>query len=64
MLVQLPLHLNTLPGKPTPGDLETVLRRHYEGSEWVKVEDLERMQSRSAWEEFDTAPTEETFDIF
>lgn len=38
MLVQLPLHLNTLPGKPTPEDLETVLRRHYQGSEWVTVE--------------------------
>jgi N-acetyl-gamma-glutamyl-phosphate reductase len=38
MLVQLPLHLNTLPGKPTPDDLENVLRRHYEGSEWVTVE--------------------------
>jgi N-acetyl-gamma-glutamyl-phosphate reductase len=38
MLVQLPLHLNTLPGKPTPGDLENVLKRHYEGSEWVSVE--------------------------
>src|SRR5687768_14448091 len=39
MLVQLPLHLNTLPGKPTPDDLENVLRRHYEGSEWVTVEE-------------------------
>jgi N-acetyl-gamma-glutamyl-phosphate reductase len=38
MLVQLPLHLNTLPGKPTPGDLENVLKRHYQGSEWVTVE--------------------------
>ena len=38
MLVQLPLHLNTLPGKPTPADLENVLKRHYEGSEWVSVE--------------------------
>src|SRR5688572_22728317 len=38
MLVQLPLHLNTLPTKPTAGDLDNVLRRHYEGSEWVKVE--------------------------
>ncbi|RYY83502.1 MAG: N-acetyl-gamma-glutamyl-phosphate reductase, partial [Comamonadaceae bacterium] len=37
MLVQLPLHLNTLPGKPTAGDLDNVLRRHYEGSEWVTV---------------------------
>ncbi|HSV78754.1 MAG TPA: N-acetyl-gamma-glutamyl-phosphate reductase [Ramlibacter sp.] len=38
MLVQLPLHLNTLPGKPTPQDLESVLKRHYQGSEWVTVE--------------------------
>ncbi|MBC5782782.1 N-acetyl-gamma-glutamyl-phosphate reductase [Ramlibacter sp. USB13] len=38
MLVELPLHLNTLPGKPTPSDLESVLKRHYEGSEWVTVE--------------------------
>ena len=38
MLVQLPLHLNTLPGKPTPDDLQDVLKRHYEGSEWVTVE--------------------------
>jgi N-acetyl-gamma-glutamyl-phosphate reductase len=38
MLVQLPLHLNTLPGKPTPSDLETAYRRHYAGSEWVTVE--------------------------
>lgn len=38
MLVQLPLHLNTLPGKPTPDDVENVLRRHYAGSEWVTVE--------------------------
>jgi N-acetyl-gamma-glutamyl-phosphate reductase len=38
MLVQLPLHLNTLPGKPEPADLESVLKRHYKGSEWVTVE--------------------------
>jgi N-acetyl-gamma-glutamyl-phosphate reductase len=38
MLVHLPLHLNTLPVKPTPSDLENTLKRHYEGSEWVTVE--------------------------
>ena len=37
MLVQLPLHLNTLPGMPTPDDIESVLKRHYQGSEWVSV---------------------------
>lgn len=39
MLVQLPLHLDTLPGKPTPDDLQSVLKRHYQGSEWVTVEE-------------------------
>lgn len=38
MLVQLPLHLDTLPGKPTPADLENVFKRHYEGSEYVSVQ--------------------------
>jgi N-acetyl-gamma-glutamyl-phosphate reductase len=38
MLVQLPLHLDTLPGKPTPADLQGALARHYAGSEWVTVE--------------------------
>ena len=38
MLVQLPLHLDTLPGKPTPADLQAALAKHYAGSEWVSVE--------------------------
>jgi N-acetyl-gamma-glutamyl-phosphate reductase len=38
MLVQLPLHLDLLPGKPTPSDLHAVLNKHYSGSEWVTVE--------------------------
>lgn len=38
MLVQLPLHLDLLPGKPSVPELEQVLRRHYEGSEWVSVQ--------------------------
>jgi N-acetyl-gamma-glutamyl-phosphate reductase len=37
MLVQLPLHLDTLPGKPSAADLEAALSQHYAGSEWVKV---------------------------
>ncbi|WP_427914243.1 N-acetyl-gamma-glutamyl-phosphate reductase [Ramlibacter sp. MMS24-I3-19] len=39
MLVQLPLHLDTLPGKPSPQDLHDVLARHYRGSQWVTVEE-------------------------
>ena len=38
MLVQLPLHLDTLPGKPSAQDLDAALRKHYADSEWVTVE--------------------------
>jgi N-acetyl-gamma-glutamyl-phosphate reductase len=38
MLVQLPLHLDTLPGQPTAQDLQSALQKHYAGSEWVTVE--------------------------
>ena len=38
MLVQLPLHLDTLPGKPSVQDLHDALVKHYEGSRWVRVE--------------------------
>ena len=38
MLVQLPLHLDTLPGKPRAKDVHDALARHYQGSEWVTVE--------------------------
>jgi N-acetyl-gamma-glutamyl-phosphate reductase len=39
MLVQLPLHLDLLPGKPTGAQIKDVLARHYAGSQWVTVED-------------------------
>ena len=39
MLVQLPLHLDTLPGKPSAADIHAALQRHYVGSEWVTVEE-------------------------
>ena len=38
MLVQLPLHLDLLPGQPTAQDLHEALAQHYAGSEWVTVE--------------------------
>ncbi len=37
MLVQLPLDLSLLPGKPTAQDLHNALTKHYAGSEWVSV---------------------------
>ena len=37
MLISVPLHLETLPGRPTARDMEVVLERHYAGSTYVKV---------------------------
>src|SRR5262245_41633257 len=37
MLVSVPLHLDTLPGKPTARDLEAALVKHYAGAKLVKV---------------------------
>jgi len=39
MLVQLPLHLDLLPGQPSAVRLQDALASHYAGSEWVTVED-------------------------
>lgn len=39
MLVQLPLHLDTLPGKPSAKALHDALAQHYVGSTWVTVEE-------------------------
>jgi len=38
MLVQLPLHLDQLPGQPSAQDLHAALAKHYAGSQWVTVE--------------------------
>jgi N-acetyl-gamma-glutamyl-phosphate reductase len=38
MLVELPLFLDDLPGKPGLADLQAALAKHYAGSEWVTVE--------------------------
>ena len=37
MLVSVPLHLDTLPGKPSARDLELALEKHYKGARLVKV---------------------------
>ena len=38
MLVQLPLHLDQIPGKPSAQDLRAALHAHYAHSQWVTVE--------------------------
>jgi N-acetyl-gamma-glutamyl-phosphate reductase len=37
MLVSMPLHLDTLPGRPEAADLQKALQRHYAGSTHVQV---------------------------
>jgi N-acetyl-gamma-glutamyl-phosphate reductase len=37
MIVELPLHLDMLPGRPRLADLQRALERHYAGSEWITV---------------------------
>jgi N-acetyl-gamma-glutamyl-phosphate reductase len=37
MLVSVPLHLDTLPGRPKPADLDAALRAAYARSTWVSV---------------------------
>jgi N-acetyl-gamma-glutamyl-phosphate reductase len=39
MIVSVPLHLDTLPGKPTAADLRAVLHGYYEGCDLVRVLD-------------------------
>ncbi len=39
MLVELPLHLDLLPGQPKIADLRAAYTRHYASAKWVTVED-------------------------
>jgi len=47
MLVSVPLHLNTLPGKPRAADLHATLAKRYAGGTYVKVLPLENDATRS-----------------
>jgi N-acetyl-gamma-glutamyl-phosphate reductase len=47
MLVSVPLHLDTLPGKPDGVDLHAVLAKRYAGSTYVSVMPFENVASRS-----------------
>ncbi len=37
MLVQVPLHLDQLPGRPSVADLHAAMAKHYAASQWVSV---------------------------
>src|SRR6202000_2728526 len=41
MLVSIPLHLDTLPGKPAGADLHAALAKRYAGSKYVSVMPLD-----------------------
>ncbi|MFN3267565.1 MAG: N-acetyl-gamma-glutamyl-phosphate reductase [Deinococcales bacterium] len=42
MLVQIPLHLHTLPKRPSATDFQVVLEQHYAGQQYVRVLPLEQ----------------------
>ncbi|KCV81147.1 N-acetyl-gamma-glutamyl-phosphate reductase [Actibacterium atlanticum] len=46
MIVQIPLHLATLPGTPSLADLHGALAAHYDGSEFVSVLPLDAEQGK------------------
>jgi N-acetyl-gamma-glutamyl-phosphate reductase len=47
MLVSVPLHLDTLPGKPHAADLHTALAKRYAGSTYVSVMPLDNAAAKS-----------------
>src|SRR3954447_25094478 len=47
MLVSVPLHLDTLPGKPDAADLHAALAKRYAGSSYVSVMSLDNDAARS-----------------
>ena len=47
MLVSVPLHLDTLPGKPSAADLHAALSRRYAGSKYVSVMPLANEAAKS-----------------
>ena len=46
MLVSVPLHLDTLPGKPAPADLHAALAKRYAGSKYVSVMPLDNAATK------------------
>jgi N-acetyl-gamma-glutamyl-phosphate reductase len=47
MLVSVPLHLDTLPGKPDGAELQSALAKRYAGSTYVSVMPLENADAKS-----------------
>ncbi len=45
MMVSVPLHLDTLPSKPSGADLSAALAKHYKGAEFVKVLDADAVKT-------------------
>jgi N-acetyl-gamma-glutamyl-phosphate reductase len=45
MLVEVPLNLQSLPGRPGAGDLRAALARFYEGERFIEVADLEETKA-------------------
>jgi N-acetyl-gamma-glutamyl-phosphate reductase len=61
MLVSIPLHLDTLPGKPSLHDMEQALATHYRGSELVAVVPEATGKARIAAEDLNASDRMELF---
>src|SRR5256714_89874 len=47
MLVSVPLHLDTLAGKPSSADLHAALAKHYAGSKYISIMPLDNAATKS-----------------
>jgi N-acetyl-gamma-glutamyl-phosphate reductase len=47
MLASIPLHLDTLPGRPSGADLHAALARHYAGATYVKVVEMDALKAEA-----------------
>jgi N-acetyl-gamma-glutamyl-phosphate reductase len=47
MVISIPLHLDSLPGKPTGADLQKGLEAHYAGSKYVKVVPVDALKAEA-----------------
>ena len=50
MIVQVPLHLSTLPNKPSPFDIYNTIQGHYKNEKFIKVSPLHEAEMISALE--------------
>jgi N-acetyl-gamma-glutamyl-phosphate reductase len=64
MLVSVPLHLDTLPGKPDGADLHAALAKRYAASTYVSVMPLDNDATKSGWLEPEALNETNTLELY